>query len=421
MEAIFEAFTPGQYLDFEKDLVEQKKRDFAAVLDGTAPQRPEPPAKPYTQEEILAYNKKWDPYNPLFNDPEYAKAAGYSGVPAAPGFCGRPANSVRPFPKDISVGGFYYTNDGSDIYTARPIVAGDFLVTGPSEPLFEEVTIPGSVCREWIMGGRGTLVDSATGQVVVSCIGNTRECWKKRADGGEPISFYENMTEWCTYFPPAHVTTDEDWATIRTLWANEKIRGSEPLYWEDVDIGTFVPETCSGPITYMDMAAWYGSVQLTREMLSNPEFTKTCFRDINGNYLFETAIHLGGRNVPGARMVFFNDTAAHHVARAVTNFIGDQGYVCRYAWRFYPFYREMRNYKPHDYDLICQVVPGYENRPLNRHGAEGDTVIGKAYVYDKYIDGAGRHIIKLCGWGETLDGDIIEVCPMEAVLPSRAE
>ena len=75
--------------------------------------------------------------------------------------------------------------------------------------------------------------------------------------------------------------------------------------------------------------------------------------------------------------------------------------LSRYAWRFFPFYREMRNYKPHDYDLICEVVPGYENRPLNRHGGEGDTVIGNAYIYDKYIDEKERHCIKICAWGDT--------------------
>ena len=70
----------------------------------------------------------------------------------------------------------------------------------------------------------------------------------------------------------------------------------------------------------------------------------------------------------------------------------------------------MRNhYVPKDYDLLTRVVPGYENRPLNRHGSEGDTVIGKAYIYDKRIDEAGRHVIDICAWGETLDGDIIQV------------
>ena len=121
---------------------------------------------------------------------------------------------MRPFPKNISDGGFYYTNDGSDIHLSRPVTAGDLLTPGESKPMFEEVTIPGSECREWIMGGIGTLVDEE-GKQVVSFRTNTRECWKKRADSGEPISFYDNMTEWCGHFPPAHVTTNEDWAKIR--------------------------------------------------------------------------------------------------------------------------------------------------------------------------------------------------------------
>ena len=418
MSEKYQRFIPGEYLPFEAPLVEQKQKDFQDVLEGRGPQMPTPPAKPYSEAEILAYNKKWDPYNPLFNDPEYARKAGYDGVPAAPGFTMVRVPGVRPFPKNISDGGFYYTNDGSDIRLNRPVVAGDFLTNGPSRPLFEEVTVPDSICREWIMGGEGTLVDQK-GNTVVTFFANTRECWKKIIDGSDGPTFYENMTEWCNYFPKAHYTSDADWEKIRQMWKDEKIRGAEPLYWEDVEIGTFLPETCSGPVTYMDMTAWYGSVQLNRDMLSNPQFLETCFRDENGNYLFETAIHLGNRNVPGSRMVFFNDTAAHTVARAVTNFIGDKGYVSRYAWRFYPFYEEMRNYKPYDYDLITEVVPGYENRPLNRHGSEGDTVIGKAYVYDKYVDENGRHCLKICGWGEDLEGNIIEVVPMEAVLPGK--
>ena len=164
MDAIFEKFTPGEYLPFEAPLVEQKKKDFADVLAGKAPMPPAAPAAAYSEADVLAYNKKWDPYNPLFNDPEYAKKAGYPGVPAAPGFTTVRIPGVRPFPKNISDGGFYYTNDGSDIRLSRPVTAGDLLTPSESKPMFEEVTIPGSECREWIMGGIGTLVDDANGQ-----------------------------------------------------------------------------------------------------------------------------------------------------------------------------------------------------------------------------------------------------------------
>ena len=71
----FVKFTPGEYLDFEKDAV-QLRLDIAAgkveMPRMGGPFGPKEP-QPYTREEIIAYNKKWDPYNPLFNDPEYAR------------------------------------------------------------------------------------------------------------------------------------------------------------------------------------------------------------------------------------------------------------------------------------------------------------------------------------------------------------
>ena len=81
MDAIFEKFTPGEYLPFEAPLVAQKKKDFADVLAGKAPMPPAAPVSAYSEADVLAYNKKWDPYNPLFNDPEYAKK---SAIPVSP-------------------------------------------------------------------------------------------------------------------------------------------------------------------------------------------------------------------------------------------------------------------------------------------------------------------------------------------------
>ena len=132
----FVKFTPGEYLDFEKEAV-QLRLDIAAGKAKMPPMggpfgKMEP--KPYSEEEIVAYNKKWDPYNPLFNDPEYAKKAGYAGIPAYPGFCMAMAMGAPGFDKTMPSGGFYYTNDGTDIYLSRPVVAGDFLKNGEKAP-----------------------------------------------------------------------------------------------------------------------------------------------------------------------------------------------------------------------------------------------------------------------------------------------
>ncbi len=426
----WKTFQPGKYDSWELPFVQQRQKMAAGEMGDMPIMGPPgmedmsffgpPEAKPYSVEEIRAYNHRWDPYNPLFNDVEYAKKAGYQGLPALPGFVGRGGGAMLGFPKDIA-DAFYYTNDGTDIELARPIVSGDLLKDAGETNEMVDLTEPGSDLRMWYLGGTGSMEDAA-GNIVVKATGNTRDCYKKRADGGPPVDFSENMGEWSAYFPPAHYTTDEDWDRIVSIWDKETIRGADTLYWEDAEIGVFMPETCSGPITYMDMIAWYGNQNtLSRKFLRDKEKRKTCFRDGNGNYLFETALHLGSRNIPGGRMAFYNDTAGHHVLRTVTNYIGDRGYVTRYCWRFYPFFKELRSgFVPKDYDLLTRVVPGYENRPLNRHGGEGDTVIGKAYIYGKRVDEHGRHVIDICAWGEDLEGNILQICPVTACLPTKS-
>ena len=133
-------FQPGEYMDFEKEEVQLRwdiyhgKRAMPGP-PGMPPMDPDdedslPPfmrPRRYTEEEIIAYNKKWNPYDPLYNDPAYARAHGHPSVPAYPGFEAMPPIMVVPqFPKNMP-SRFYYTNDGTDIRYNRNIYAGDLL------------------------------------------------------------------------------------------------------------------------------------------------------------------------------------------------------------------------------------------------------------------------------------------------------
>ena len=417
--ASFVKFNPGEYYDWEQSHVQERLDLASGKTKMEMP--PEMKAffggpKPYTEAEILEYNRKWNPYDPLHTNPEYARKQGFPSVPAMPGFAQPQGGMMMGFPKNIA-DKFYYTHDGGSFEIRDHIFAGDLLTKGKSTTDFRDITVPGSRVRVWYMGGEGESLKD--GKIILKGSINTRDAYSKFSDSTPSPSFSENMSEWYDYFPKAHYTTDDEWAYIRELWQKEEIRGEDTLYWEDVQVGYEAPKTCSGPITYMDMIYWYGARPLTRQQLMDSKTLETMYRDHLGNYLFETSIHLGTRNHPQGRMVWYNDTGAKTIYRTITNFIGNKGRVSKFSWRFFPFFKEMQG--PTDATEMFNKVPGMEGRDCERHGSEGDTCIGRAVVTDKYVNDRGEHCVEIALWAETLDGEIVQACASEAVLPARGE
>jgi hypothetical protein len=412
----FQIFYPGEYLDWEKDIIEERlaRAKGGGQQDGEGAPGGGPSV--ITEADILNYNRTWDPYNPLFNDKEYAQKAGFPGIPAWPCFQGpRGGGAGLGIPKNIA-DKFYYANDGSDIRVWTHIFEGDSFTSETEEIVFEEITVPGSDLRMFKIGGSAKMYNRKKEQVGWG-YGNTRDAYKKIIDGSPKPSFSENMSEWVADFPPAHYTTDEEWDYIRELWDKEYIRGSQKLYWEDVNVGDEPTWTCSGPITHMDLIGWNGGGQSGLSMRGDQNDPATTFRDQYGQYLFETAIHYGGRNIPGSRMVFYNNTACQHIIRMITNYIGDAGLVTRICWMFKQLFPEMQVVRTGGEYL--DKVPYMKGKECTVHGSEGDTVISKGYVTDKYVNDRGEYTIDLTCWGETLDNRIVQVVAASAKLPSK--
>lgn len=412
----YQIFNPGEYFPWEKEDVELRLAMAEGRAEIPAKNRP---AVPITEERILFYNQCYNPYDPLYNDPEYARSQGLPGVPAMPGFRGWLGSGIPGMPKHIG-DEFYYTNDGADVRYERGIFAGDILSPRPRERVFRDLTKPGSDLRVWHIGSYGEMIDQ-DGKTVFKSYGNIRDCYKKIINSSTPPTWSEVQSKWWDYAPEAHYTTNEDWDYIRSLWKQEVIRGEEPLYWEDVEVGIEIPKTCSdGPITYMHSLVWDGGNPIClfdREELNDQTYLKTVFRDRYGQYLDEGSLHNGGRNIPNARCVWFNGTGANLIARTVTNFISNKGRVARFAWKFYPFFEELRTGSIAA-DMFDKV-PFMKGRSCDRHGSEGDTCIGRACITNKFVNDNGEHEVEFAVWGETLDGDIVQACPMSAILPSR--
>lgn len=414
----YQIFYPGEYLDWERKVIDERltqvKENARRAAEGT--QGMDRPSVIVSEAELLKYNKAWDPYNPLFNDKKYAQRAGYPDIPAFPCFQRPRGGSVSGIPRDMA-DLWYYANDGGDAKVWTHVFAGDTFFSETDKLVFEELTVPGSDLRHFLTGGSGYMYNDK-GEQVGWAYSNTRQGYRKIVDGSLKPNFTENMSEWCEYFPEAHYTTREEWEYIRDLWEKEYIRGSQKLYWEDVNIGDEPAWICTGPITYMDLIYWHGgSNEVNRETLKNCDFDKV-FQDQYGQVIGNGGIHYGSRNIPGMRAIPYNHTCALHLTRLVTNYIGDAGLVTRVCWKFKQLFKEMQVEKFQGGEFLDKV-PHMKGKTCTVHPSEGDTVIGKGYVTDKYINDRGEYTIDLTCWAETLDDRIIQVVGISAKLPSK--
>jgi acyl dehydratase len=116
---------------------------------------------------------------------------------------------------------------------------------------------------------------------------------------------------------------------IYTTQDAESVRGAEPRYWEDVDVGEEVTPIVRGPVSVMDHVAWIGAAIGERFFVSdriNRFLVETCgwgtwdpdlnvFRNFHDDMFSE--------NYTGS----FGSQRAAWMAMAITNWMGDDGFL----------------------------------------------------------------------------------------------
>lgn len=436
-------FYPGVYTPEEEAAI-QRYRNGETPLMFEGLQRV-PPMDDWT---VRLFAKCWNPYDPLFSDPAYAKEAGYEDVPAMPGYLSIEVRGT--FPKELGTvsrpDGTSYIGDGydhEDLYY-RPIYPGEKLTMGPIKRDFYDATpAEGSTKRILIMINECDVFDEK-GEVVAKCIRRWPEALKKSLDpnvsqreleggpGGPPTPGKKGGKPGpmpggpgMGYTHPQHIYTDEDYETMKTYWKNEKIRGSETLYWEDVNIGDEPIPTCEPPqyggTIVRNMAFWdllrFNDGGLREELLRGGGRS---VRNEQGLYeLPMTSRHLG----LGEMASLYNYHGKLLATRCLTNWCGDKGFVTRFGWRFVNDAEPEKqfNHFPAEYFRPTELlkVPYMKDRFANSHGMGYDAYITRGYVYDKYIGEDGGHYVDLILWVEDFDGNIEQECPATVRLPSR--
>ncbi len=415
MERQYQIFYPGVYSESERTALDEVNARIGSVSAGTVIE-----TKTAEAASIAKYARHWDPYNPLYNDREYAKGTIWGDVIALP--CYVFEENMGYFPMLDDKAGkfgdvFYYANDGGDVELFAPVYAGDTLRIVKEDQAVKDVTAKdGDIYRRLDLFGKHAMYNQRD-ELIGRGLSYARNAMIRYTDGGKVPSEFEKTFEWLDSIPEVHITTDEEWDFIKSLWKKELIRGNATLYWEDVSIGDEPAWACPGPVSDIDMIRLHGEMLLgmpdTRGWM---EMGVPLLKDAYGQYLHMIARHYSYCRNPKSRAVFFNFTGRNFILRMVSNWMGDDGFIRRFNWRFQNLFKCMSDNRPGEEYL--NLVPYMKGKYVNRHGMEGDTPVCKGYVTDKYIKD-GEHLVDMTCWAETLDKDIIQVVFCTVKLPTR--
>lgn len=178
--------------------------------------------------------------NPLYRDEEYAGKTQYGGIVAPPCYLFT-LQWVSPGAGGSGIHGWY---SGGEWEWYRPIYAGDeFEVVCVLRELVEKAGKMGRG-KTWIDYGEPIYINQR-GEIV----GKERD-WAVMAERAASGSAgkYRNTSK--------PVYTREDWERMLEMYRNEELKGSDPRYWEDVQVGDELGPMIKGPLSVRDEIAW---------------------------------------------------------------------------------------------------------------------------------------------------------------------
>ena len=451
--------------------------DVEAMINGTIdPNTPGlGPALPCTKEMLDYYALRYNPEDPLFNDDKYARRFGYKSTPAMLAFAAHDDTFMVPVPRaarDVMlVSGLNHS-----VTALAPIYSGDTLYLVADNRHFTDLTPEsGSEYRTIAIETRGSIYNQ-NGEKVNEVIFRVCENLKTYKDGMKPAPDPDHPDDIGWEGPPwkrreDHKYTDEDWDLIRSVWANENMRGETPLYYEDVNIGDEPNWTIDGPIddSLEPIPNWgmgLGGTRTLRREIMDPEIFKTMVRNpVDGIYrlpkrsmsfpaypayaaklmdikdpkdfaaciaensepfnVFEMNTSFAENDDPACeppeRFMLINFYGRDFAQRHFTNWCGAHGWVKNIRWGIMPDLC-MKHY---GYDLptnpealsFMDPYPEMKGKCIH-HGMERDIMLIKSKVYDKHIEN-GEHLVELVWWIESIIGDVFEEGQATVRLPSR--
>lgn len=267
--------------------------------------------------------------NPLFRDENYARNTRWGGIIAPPLYpyviCyGGPMISFN-VPKSLGIEG--HTPGGTRWEFHKPIRVGDsFRVRTGVAPVIEDKTkLDGTGPRTFHISSGMQFINQKDEVVCTSFKRSIRIIFPP---GEEEPEFPDPMLKMKEY-----VYTKEELEFIDRMYEEEKIRGAEPRYWEEVNPGGDIDPIVCGPITVWDQVleivgrgAFSANVRDVRK--NSPKFVRVdpetgITHNRSEMYMVDKIAKIVGH--PIARVG--RDLMEQVMCRLVTNWMGDDGFL----------------------------------------------------------------------------------------------
>lgn len=422
-------------------------------------------------EDFIRYcNEKYAPdYAPML-DPEVARSEGYKNIFAMIGLTACDDVFTLPTPPEardtLLVSQIFH-----HIESLRPVYPGDTVYMVRDKTVITDLTPEtGSLYRHLHQKNYGTVYNQK-GEIVNKVCFSLMESLKVYKDDCLPkprTAFtFPDMWEDPDWFSrPQHIYTDEDYARFRDVAKNEVLRGNAPFFWEDVAVGTRIPDGMFGPIydgvcpTKPYGMGVGGGRKLRRELLDDacfeamvtdpatgirttadpsynvpeaPDGIRPFFIASGGDSLDtdspEPAEEKGGEintadihKTANERSALINFMGRDIALGHIMDWLGYHAVIHSCDWSIMAPDVHTALGKPVPavpfFKNHARLVPGMETTTIPIHGLTTDLALTKAQVIEKYVEGQ-RHMIRIVFWNTDIEDRIWITGDITAELPSK--
>jgi acyl dehydratase len=332
---------------------------------------------PAIAEDIAPIDiRRWALYsvgddNPLWQDDEYARRTVWGGIIAPPTFLYSIDSTI------IAPGlrGIQWIYGGTRWEHHRPVRVGDRITA--QARLIAVTEKSGRHARRLVVQTGETLYRNQRGELVARAESDVLRV-PRRASGSGMVGFEERQAHGRQTYTPEQIEE------VRQAYLAQQPRGSNPLYWESVAVGDLLPAIPKGPLTIVDIVAFYVGrrntyAPLKLAVLERERHPANVFvSPSTGIPVHPAAGHLDEEIAHEIGMPGIYDQGwmrANWLGHLITDWCGDHGFVRKLQIR------------------------------LKAPNLVGDLTWCRGRVTRTYVAG-GEHLVDLDCWGETQRGEI---------------